>query len=249
MDTSDPAGEAPRRQRVLIIEDDADIASVLQINLSIAGYDLTLARDGAAGLTAATSEPPDLILLDVMMPVLDGWQVLRALKEDDRTHGIPVVMLMALAEERDLIKGHLQGAIRYITKPFELRDLIETVRAALAPPDAAELTLRRDRVRELLQRLAELDTGRTGGPHVRITGLEAAPRRESVQQAQRVRLDSLTEKQRWIAAQFASGRPARSIAEEMGVSRSNIYATRKRIARKLGITPESVGDEAKRLGL
>jgi DNA-binding response OmpR family regulator len=244
---------AAERKRILVVEDEADLAVLVEVNLELAGYDVTTARDGAEGLSVARSDPPDLVLLDVMMPVLDGWQVLRALKQDSGLRDIPVVMLTALSAERDLIRGHLQGAVQYITKPFEMRRLLSAVEIGLTEPTEEEREERRQRTRELLQRLAELDSGRSGTPGVRFSKLEKPPAatasERGVSDAERARLDGLTEKQTYVAEQLASGRSARDIAADLEVSRSNVYATRKRIARKLGVDPESVADEAKRLGL
>jgi CheY-like chemotaxis protein/DNA-binding CsgD family transcriptional regulator len=239
-------------RHVLVVEDEEDLAALVEVNLQLAGYRVSIARDGAEGLTSARTAGPDVILLDVMMPVLDGWQVLRALKEDPALQDIPVVMLTALSEERDLIRGHLQGAIQYVTKPFEMRQLLQAVEVALDTPDAAELAERRRHVRLLLQRLAELDSGRAGEPSVRLSRLERPPEpapASTVGDDDLARLERLTPKQRYIAAQLANGRSARDLADELGVSRSNVYATRKRIGRKLGVPADDVAVEARRLGL
>ncbi len=241
------------QKHILVVEDEADLAALVQVNLDLSGYRTSIARDGAEGLTAIRRLQPDLVLLDVMMPVLDGWQVLRALKEDDELRDIPVIMLTALSDERDLIRGHLQGAVRYVPKPFEMRGLLAAIEDGLAEPDAQELQDRRQKTRHLLQRLAELDSGRAGQTGVRFSKLEAPPETRTAHPeptaADRSKLEQLTEKQRYIADQLASGRSARDLSEELDVSRSNIYATRKRIARKLGVHPDLVADEAKRLGL
>lgn len=241
------------KHEVLVIEDEADLANLVRVNLDLAGYATRTARDGAEGLTEIRRDPPDIVLLDVMMPVLDGWQVLRSLQEDDELSDIPVVMLTALSEERDLIQGHLQGAVRYITKPFEMRVLLQTVEQALRTPTADELDERRRRTRDLLRRLAELDSGRTATGGVRFSKLESPPEirpaTPAPSEADRSRLENLTDKQRYVAEQLASGRSARALAVELDVSRSNVYATRKRIARKLGCAPDDVPDEARRLGL
>lgn len=237
---------------VLVVEDERDLASLVQVNLELAGYGVELAYDGAQGLNSARRDAPDLILLDVMMPVLDGWQVLKAVKEDPRLRDIPVIMLTALSEERDLIRGHLQGAVRYVTKPFDMKSLLKAVEDGLAEPDEEELEQRRDRVKKLLKRLAELDSGRSGGDSVHLSKLENPPRSPSTPEpteAEKQRLDQLTDKQRFIADQLAAGRSARELAEELDVSRSNVYATRKRIARKLGVVPDEVAEEGYRLGL
>ncbi|MBW3657685.1 MAG: response regulator [Actinobacteria bacterium] len=240
-------------KHILVVEDEADLANLVEVNLDLAGHRVSIARDGAEGLTMARRAQPDLILLDVMMPVLDGWQVLRSLKEDEDLQDIPVVMLTALSEERDLIRGHLQGAVRYLTKPFEMRALLQVVEDGLREPDEVELQARRTKVRALLQRLAELDSGRASESSVRFSKLESPIERRTAAPppsvADRSKLDLLTGKQRYVAAELAAGRSARELAEELDVSRSNIYATRKRIARKLGVHPDVVAEEAKRLGL
>ncbi len=242
------------KPRILVIEDEPDLVELVRINLELSGHEVLSAADGAEGLTAARHERPDLILLDVMMPVLDGWQVLLALKEDAELEDIPVVMLTALSEERDLIRGHLQGAIRYVTKPFEMRELLRVIEEGLAPLSDEERAERRRRTRLLLQRLAELDSGRAAPEQtVHLSRLETPRRAETAAPratpGDRTRLEQLTGKQRYIAEQLAAGRSARELAEELDVSRSNIYATRKRIARKLGINPETVAEEGRRLGL
>ena len=247
MERDEPTG------RVLVVEDEEDLRSLVELNLQLAGLDVTTARDGRVALDLVATDPPDVVLLDVMMPVVDGWQVLHQLKADPGTRDIPVIMLTALSEERDLIRGHLQGAVRYVTKPFEMRALVDTVRDALRPPDEVELGDRRRRTRELLQRLAELDSGRTrGGPRVNFAGLERHRPSSDTDQAvvgpddPRL-LDDLTEQQRHVAEQLAEGVGARRIATELGVSRSNVYAVRKRIARRLGIDPDDVAEVTRRL--
>ena len=237
--------------RILIVEDEEDLANVVRINLEIAGYEVEHALNGAEAMDEVRDERPDLILLDVMMPVMDGWQVLRVLKEDDDTRDIPVVMLTALAEEQNIIQGHLEGAVRYLTKPFEVKKLLEVVDTTL-DPDEEELERRRRTVRTLLERLAELESGRPAGAEVHLSKLEnppRPPRGSAPTDEDRSRLATLTSKQHYLADQFAAGRSAREMAEELDVSRSNVYATRKRIARKLGVDPNDVADEARRLGL
>ena len=238
---------------IAVVEDEEDLANLVRVNLELSGYDVVVARNGAEGLTTIKNDHPDLVLLDVMMPVLDGWQVLRSLKEDPELRDIPVIMLTALSEERDLIRGHLQGAVRYITKPFEMKTLLEAVEEGLNDPDDEELNRRRQTTKDLLQRLAELDSGRTAEGAVRFSKLESPPSTNTteprISDAERQKVERLTDKQRYLAEQLAAGRSAREMAEELEVSRSNVYATRKRIARKLGVTPDEVADEAGRLGL
>jgi CheY-like chemotaxis protein/DNA-binding CsgD family transcriptional regulator len=239
---------------VLVIEDEQDLSHLVRVNLELAGYRVEAAYNGAEGLSKARQVAPALILLDVMMPVLDGWNVLRALKEDEQLRDVPVIMLTALSEERDLIRGHLQGAVRYVTKPFEMKQLLGAVESALQPETDEELAARRTKIRGLLQRLAELDSGRAAGANpVRLSRLEQPPPPPPTEpeptNAERDRVNLLTDKQRYIADQLAGGRSARDLAAELGVSRSNVYATRKRVARKLSVSPDDVATEAKRLGL
>ncbi len=237
---------------VLVVDDEDDIAALVELNLELSGYAVTTASNGQEALDRISEISPDVVLLDVMMPVLDGWQVLRQLKEDPSTRDIPVIMLTALSEERDLIRGHLQGSVRHVTKPFQMKDLLAAIADALEPPDEAALAERGRRTRELLQRLAELDSGRiAAGPRVQFSGLERIRRTTpdeppAVVGDPRV-LDELTEQQRHVAEQLAEGVGARQIAEELGVSRSNVYAVRKRVARRLGIEPDEVAHVTRRL--
>lgn len=237
---------------VLVVEDEDDIAALVELNLELSGYQVTTANNGQVALDRIEADAPDVVLLDVMMPVLDGWQVLRELKENPRTREIPVVMLTALSEERDLIRGHLQGSVRYVTKPFQMNDLLQAIDDALTPADADAAAEHGQRTRELLRRLAELDSGRmAAGPRVQFAGLER--RRPTVEEAPPPpvgdprMLDELTDQQRHVAEQLAQGVGARQIAQELGVSRSNIYAVRKRVARRLGVKPEDVADVTRRL--
>lgn len=231
---------------ILLAEDEEDLASLVEINLELSGYAVTIARNGQEALDQIPAVDPDLVLLDVMMPVVDGWQVLHRLTADPQTRDIPVVMLTALAEERDLIRGHLQGAVRYVTKPFQMADLIRIIEDALVPADDEERGRRRRQTVALLQRLAELDSGRDGsGPPVHLSRLEhprQAPERPPPSpSAEPEQFDELTDQQRHVAQQLAEGVGAREIAANLGVSRSNVYAVRKRIARRLGVAPEDVG--------
>lgn len=236
----------PRPAHVLLAEDEDDLAALVELNLELSGYRVTVARNGQQALDLVAEVEPDLVLLDVMMPIVDGWQVLHRLTADPATRDLPVVMLTALAEERDLIRGHLQGAVRYVTKPFEMAALMRTVEDALAPVDEQERARRHRHTVSLLQRLAELDSGRdSGGTSVHLSRLEhprEAPRGPAATPtADPEQFDRLTEQQRHVAERLAQGVGAREIASNLGVSRSNVYAVRKRVARRLGVTPEEVG--------
>src|SRR5947199_3923941 len=115
--------------RVLIVEDNADLAAGIQYNLDLEGYETCIAEDGRRALTVAEQWVPDLILLDLMLPELDGYQVLQTL----RGRGIktPVVILTARAEEADKVRGFRLDADQYVTKPFGLLELLERVRSLL----------------------------------------------------------------------------------------------------------------------
>jgi DNA-binding response OmpR family regulator len=115
--------------RILVVEDNESLAFGLRNNLEIEGYDVAVEGDGAEGLAAARSNPPDLIVLDLMLPGLDGFRFLRQLREDD-TH-TPVLVLTARGEEADKVRGLKLGADDYVTKPFGVMELLARVEALL----------------------------------------------------------------------------------------------------------------------
>ncbi|MBQ2244545.1 MAG: response regulator transcription factor [Oscillospiraceae bacterium] len=113
---------------VLIVEDDRNIAELLQLYLEKEGYAVTIAGDGGAGLTKFRAIKPDLVLLDVMMPVMDGWSVCRAIRAESQ---VPVIMLTAKGETDDKVTGLKNGADDYITKPFEMKEVLARIEAVL----------------------------------------------------------------------------------------------------------------------
>ena len=113
---------------VLVVEDDKNIAELLQMYLEKEGYAVTVANDGGAGLSKYRSIKPDLVLLDVMMPVMDGWAVCRAIRSESQT---PIIMLTAKGETDDKVTGLRTGADDYITKPFEMREVLARIEAVL----------------------------------------------------------------------------------------------------------------------
>ena len=113
---------------VLIAEDDKNIAELLQMYLEKEGYAVTLAQDGGQALTKFRAIAPDLVLLDVMMPVMDGWGVCRAIRAESQ---IPIIMLTAKGETDDKVSGLKAGADDYITKPFEMREVLARMEAVL----------------------------------------------------------------------------------------------------------------------
>ncbi len=118
---------------VLVVEDDRNIAELLQIYLEKEGYSVTLAFDGGQGLEKFRSIGPDLVLLDLMLPVMDGSAVCRAIRESSRT---PIIMLTAKDETEDKVSGLKAGADDYITKPFEMREVLARMEAVLRRSDA-----------------------------------------------------------------------------------------------------------------
>jgi two-component system phosphate regulon response regulator PhoB len=119
------------RDRILLIEDEPDIAEVLQYNLEKEGFEVETARRGDSGLEAVRRDTPDLILLDLMLPGLDGLELTRLLKRDGGLSRIPIVMLTARGEEVDRIVGLELGADDYISKPFSPREVVLRVKAVL----------------------------------------------------------------------------------------------------------------------
>ncbi|HZT52797.1 MAG TPA: response regulator [Gaiellaceae bacterium] len=117
--------------RVLVIDDEAPIRLLCRVNLEAEGMHVLEAADGERGLDLARDEQPDVVLLDVMMPGLDGWLVAERLLEDERTRRIPIVFLTARAEFRDRAKGLDLGGIDYVTKPFNPLELAPLVRDLL----------------------------------------------------------------------------------------------------------------------
>jgi len=123
-------------KQILIIEDNSDLAYGLRNNLEIEGYAIEVAGDGQAGLDAAMQSPRDLIILDLMLPRLDGFRVLQTLRENGLS--VPILILTAKGEESDKVRGLKEGADDYVTKPFALRELLARVEVILrrgTPPE------------------------------------------------------------------------------------------------------------------
>jgi DNA-binding response OmpR family regulator len=136
--------------RVLVIDDESPIRLLCRINLEAEGMEVLEAADGLSGLDVARIERPDVILLDVMMPGLDGWRVAEELLDDDRTEEIPIVFLTARAELRDRARGIDLGGVDYVTKPFNPVELAPLVRDLLMRVERGE----RDEL--LREKLSEL---------------------------------------------------------------------------------------------
>jgi DNA-binding response OmpR family regulator len=118
------------KKKILIVDDEEDILHFLELVLREKGYEVATATGGHEALTKAQVDRPDLVLLDIMMPQMDGWEVLKLLRVDEGTSRIPVAMLSARTEAKDRVQGLQEGAIDYICKPFSLQELlgkIETI--------------------------------------------------------------------------------------------------------------------------
>jgi CheY-like chemotaxis protein len=121
-----PGGEE-RVVRVLAVDDDPTILRLLEVNLEMDGHEVHTAVNGQQALDRVAEVDPDVVLLDVMMPELDGWQVCERLRADERFAHLPIVFLSARAQETDLTRGDAVGADAYITKPFDPMGLVELV--------------------------------------------------------------------------------------------------------------------------
>lgn len=119
------------REKILIVEDEKDIIKMLEYNLKKEGFRVIDARDGEDALDLAVREYPDLILLDLMLPGIDGLEVCKALKKEAKTATIPIIMLTAKSQESDKVVGLELGADDYITKPFSVRELLARIKAVL----------------------------------------------------------------------------------------------------------------------
>jgi two-component system phosphate regulon response regulator PhoB len=124
--------------RILIIEDEQDLAGLVEYNLRAAGFETETSNTGAGGLAKARAQPPDLVLLDLMLPDVAGGEVLRMLKRDTELRKVPVVIVSAKGQESDRIQGLEQGADDYVVKPFSVRELMLRVKAVLRRSDADE---------------------------------------------------------------------------------------------------------------
>ena len=127
---------------VLIVEDDKNIAELLQMYLEKEGYAVTVAHDGGAGLSKFRAIKPDLVLLDVMMPVMDGWSVCKAIRTESQK---PIIMLTAKGETDDKVTGLKTGADDYITKPFEMKEVLARIEAVLRRSGSAAAAKKNDR--------------------------------------------------------------------------------------------------------
>jgi len=137
------------RGKILVIDDEPGIVDIVATNLEAEGFEVIGAGDGKAGLRLAKDQDPDLVILDIMLPGIDGWEVLRRLEADRTTSGVPVIMLTAKVEDTDVLQGLEGGAVEYVTKPFFPEDLVATVKIHLTVYDRS---LRAERRSALIER-------------------------------------------------------------------------------------------------
>ena len=123
--------QEPPKARVLVVDDEPDLVRILEFGLKAAGYQVETASDGQEGLKKAREQKPDIILLDLMLPKLDGYKVCRLLKFDERYKHIPIMILSARTQEGDQTLAHEMGANRVLTKPYEFSEILQHIQALL----------------------------------------------------------------------------------------------------------------------
>ena len=152
---SPPGGE--RLGRVLVVEDEPDVAELIRFNLHKEGYEVTVLGNGGDAIRHAREGQPDVVLLDIMVPQLNGWEVCRRLKQDPDTRRIPVIMVTGRVDEGDKVLGFELGADDYVTKPFSPRELVARVRAVTR---RGRLTAGADKKRQVKAGDLEIDRER-----------------------------------------------------------------------------------------
>ena len=147
------------KKKVLVVDDDRSLTELLQMVLEDAGYQVALAENGREAIVSAAMDPPDLVVLDVVMPEMDGWATSDHLLSHERTAKIPIIFLSARVAAEDQLRGWYRGCFDYLTKPFDIQELLEKVSQALAAPsdDVEQLKqdLRQQRIAALEQIVGE----------------------------------------------------------------------------------------------
>lgn len=226
---------------VLAVDDEPDILEIVKVNLELDGHEVVLARSGAEALELVRRQPPDVVLLDIMMPGIDGWDVLARLKRDPdlKASIVPVIMLTARTADEDRVRGGIEGAICYLTKPFLPNELCDEVDRALhGDPEP----VRRKQVQQQsLAELARMEKGasasRDDDVHPHLTRFERVPEPRAEpphMRAVREHIGTLSPKQRELLEVLHSAASVSQAASDLKVSRSNVYASLRRISRKLG---------------
>jgi len=119
------------KKKILVVDDEVDLVKTIQFSLELEGYKVLVSYNGEDALAQARKENPDLILLDIMLPKLDGYKVCRLLKFDEQYKHIPILMMTAKTQEKDKLMGKETGANEYITKPFDMEELMEKIKEYL----------------------------------------------------------------------------------------------------------------------
>ena len=127
---------APDKKKILIVDDEKELVSLVALHMQLAGYEVLFANDGWTAIDICKWDKPDLIILDLMLPKLNGWEVCRRLREDEELKEMPVVMLSARGELDDKLRGFNVGADDYITKPFSPKELVARVKRILDRMDS-----------------------------------------------------------------------------------------------------------------
>lgn len=124
--------------KILVCDDERHIVRLIQVNLERQGWEVVTAFDGKEGLEKIRSEKPNLVVLDVMMPYMDGFEVLKSLRREPDTEALPVIMLTAKAQDKDVFEGYHYGADMYLTKPFNPMELVTFVKRIIANQDGGD---------------------------------------------------------------------------------------------------------------
>jgi len=233
--------------KVLVVDDEPDIVLFAQVNLELSGHEVCTASDGREALAMVEAERPDAVILDVMMPNLDGWGVLDALKhhDDPTLRTIPIVMLTALDADLDHARGSIEGAVRYLIKPVTPEQMIAALEDVLAGPPEPEQ--RKAAQHRGLTTLARMERNAAGGDaparsQTRLSRLEhprGAPPPPTSVEATAIEGEDLTPKQRDLLVALLTAPSVSAAAAELGMSRSNVYASLRRIGRKVGVADVS----------
>jgi two-component system, OmpR family, alkaline phosphatase synthesis response regulator PhoP len=123
------------KKRILAVDDEEHMTNLISLHLRNAGYEVTVARDGTEALECLKHGAPDLIVLDIMMPIMDGWEVLKCVREDPEGAGVPVIMLTSRSQNADIARGWQEGVDSYLTKPFNPLELVSLVRRLIDEDD------------------------------------------------------------------------------------------------------------------
>jgi DNA-binding response OmpR family regulator len=126
-----------QKKKILIVEDEKELVKLIAFHMTIAGYEAVSAKDGIEALEACKLNKPDLVILDIMLPRIDGWEVCRRLRLDPKTSNTPIIILSALQDTNDKLRGFDLGSDDYVTKPFSPRELVVRVKRVLGRSESS----------------------------------------------------------------------------------------------------------------